>query len=176
MNVKIVDAFKRLEVANVDWLRAIENRKTGSHWGTFMPWQAIAGLPWEELQAGDRLDDLHLPECDYYYAKNCLHPNAVENIKLLSEFDNFDSIIISQGDHGIELVSPDIVPRSTQEAWLIIGRDRVFPDTRIVWTAYPGKYAVSVTKHPAWDGTRECLWAIAGTRVPIAVKGLNKIC
>ena len=129
----------------------------------------------------DRINGLHLPQCVYYrYVKKHdieipgtgLPPDATENIKLLSEFDDFSSIRIEEGAHGLELVSDEVQPRKTEEAWLIVGPQTgsEYPP-EIVWTAYPGRIAASVTKHKLWDGTLDCLRAIASTKIPIAVKG-----
>lgn len=130
---------------------------------------------------------MHLPQCVYYhYIKNKdieqeqgltgLHPDATENIKLLSEFDDFSSIRIEEGAHGLELVSEEVQPRKTEEAWLIIGpqRGKDYPP-EIVWTAYPGRIASTVIRHPLWDGTLDCLSAIAQTKIPVAVKGISLI-
>jgi hypothetical protein len=169
----IVMAFKRLETVNRDWLKAIENRRSGSHWGGFMPWQCLAGLPWQRLADSERIEGLHSPECDYYFAYDCLPFEAVEHIKLLSDFETFDWIIIAEADHGTELVAFNMEAVPTNEAWLILGPDKDYPDKKIVRTCYPGRFAISPTQHPAWDGTRECFQVIADSGFPVAVKGVN---
>lgn len=183
----IVEAFQLLEKVDPQWLQAIVNRPTGSQWGQVLrDWTDIANLPWEPLLLADRIDGLHLPQCVYYhYVKkhniekkfgfSTLHLDATENIKLLSEFDgDFSSIRIEEGAHGLELVSDQVQPRKTEEAWLIIGpqRGKEYPP-EIVWTAYPGRIASTVIRHPLWDGTLNCLGAIARSKIPIAVKGVK---
>lgn len=170
---EIYRAFKRLETVNRDWLKAIENRRSGSHWGGFMPWQGLAGLPWQRLADDERIEGLHSPECDYYFARDCLPFEAMEHIKLLSDFETFEQIIIAEADHGTELVAFNMEPVPTNEAWLILGPDKVFVVEKIVRTCYPGRFAISPTQHPAWDGTRECFQAIADSGFPVAVKGVN---
>lgn len=180
---QIIDAFLLLEKTDPEWLQAIVNRPTGSQWGqTLKDWTDIVNLPWQPLLITDQINGLHLPQCVYYhYVKKHdievpgtgLHPDATENIKLLSEFDSFDSIRIEKGAHGLELVSDEVRPRKTEEAWLIIGpqRGKDYPP-EIVWTAYPGQIASTVIRHPLWDGTLNCLGAIARTKIPVAVKGI----
>lgn len=174
---EIVKAFQRLEIADREWLKNIENRPTGSQWGRFMPWQEIAGLPWEKMPDSDRIEGLHNPRCDYYHAQEGLDPATVENIKLLAEFENLAAVYIDRGPHGIELLSREVKPRPTSEAWLIIGPPRGTESDsiqdKIVWTAYPGKFAATVTMHPLWNGDHHCLEAIARSNWPIAVKGLK---
>ena len=185
---QIIEAFQLLEQTDPEWLNAIVNRPTGSQWGqTLNDWTDIANLPWQRLLITDRINGLHLPQCVYYhYLKNHdieqeqgltgLHPDATENIKLLSEFDDFSSIRIEEGAHGLELVSDEVQPRKTEEAWLIIGpqRGKDYPP-EIVWTAYPGRIASTVIRHPLWDGTLDCLGEISRTKIPVAVKGINSI-
>lgn len=177
---QIVDAFLLLEKTNPEWLEAIVNRPTGSQWGRpLKDWTEIAKLPWQRLEVTDRITGLHLPQCIYYhYVKQPddpigLHPDATENIKLLSEFDSFNSIRIEKGAHGLELVSDEVQPRKTEEAWLIIGpqRGNDYPP-EIVWTAYPGRFAICAPQHKLWDGTLNCLGTIARTNIPVAVKGI----
>lgn len=177
---QIVKAFELLEKTDPEWLQAIVNRPTGSQWGhSLIDWTEIAELPWKRLELTDRINGLHLPQCIYYhYIKQSsdtigLHPDATENIKLLSEFDDFSSIRIEEGAHGLELVSEEVQPRKTEEAWLIIGpqRGNDYPP-EIVWTAYPGRFASTVVRHPLWDGTLDRLRAIARTQIPVAVKGM----
>lgn len=175
---QIKAAFTRLSIQNPDWLRAIENRRTGSHWGGFVAWPRLAAWPWQKLEDSDRVEFMHDPECDYYHVSRGIPVGAQDNIKLLTDFDaadGFDSIVIVEGDHGVELVSLDVKPQPATIAWLIIGpeRDSIDPRIRTVWTAYPGRFAVSVKKHPAWNGTRESLHEVAKSRWPIAVKGVN---
>ena len=178
---QIVEAFQLLENTNPEWLEAILNRPTGSQWGQRLNhWTEIARLPWERLPVTDRITGLHLPQCIYCHHVRlpsdpiALHPNATENIKLLSEFDSFNSIKIQKVAHGLELVSDEVQPHKTEEAWLIIGpqKDNDYPP-EIVWTAYPGRIAGTVTGHPLWDGTLNCLGVIARTNIPIAVKGID---
>jgi hypothetical protein len=185
---QIVEAFQLLEETNPKWLEAIINRPTGSQWGRRLnDWTDIANFPWQPLLITDRINGLHLPQCVYYhYFRNKdveqeqeltgLHPDATENIKLLSEFDDFSSIRIEEGAHGLELVSDEVQPRKTEEAWLVIGpqRGKDYP-SEIVWTAYPGRIASTVIRHPLWDGTLDCLSAIAHTKIPVAVKGITSI-
>lgn len=177
----IVSAFQLLEELNPKWLDAIVNRPSGSQWGRVLRgWSEIANLRWERLSMTDRITGLHLPQCIYYhYQKQAededatgLHPDATENIKLLSEFTDFRSIRIEKGAHGLELASDEVQPRQTREAWLIIGprQGEQFPP-EVVWTAYPGQIAASVTKHKLWDGTLNCLGPISRDNIPIAVKG-----
>lgn len=177
---EIVRAFSLLEVTDRQWLRDIENRPTGSQWGRFMPWQEIAALNWFKLPDSQKIPILHYPECDYYHVNSGLDPQATENIKLLSEFTDFNSIVIAKGAHKTpELISAEVEPRSTGEAWLIVGPQRddngALTSKRIVYTAYPGKIAACVHKHPLWDGSYNCLGAIARSKVPIAVKGLKPV-
>jgi hypothetical protein len=183
---QIVEAFQLLEETDPKWLQAIVNRPTGSQWGqTLKDWTDIANLPWQPLLITDRINGLHLPQCVYYhYLKNHdieqqqgltgLHPDATENIKLLSEFDDFSSIRIEEGAHGLELVSEEVQSHKTEEAWLIIGpqRGKDYPP-EIVWTAYPGRFAICAPAHKLWDGTLNCLSAIVSTKIPVAVKGIN---
>lgn len=181
----IVGAFQLLEEINPEWLEAIVNRPSGSQWGrSLKSWTEIANLRWERVPISDRIDGLHRPECVYFhYVKRDdeedaigLHPNATENIMLLSEFGgDFSSIYIGHGPHGLELRCDKIKPQKTREAWLIIGprEGEQFPP-EIVWTAYPGRLAASVTTHPLWDNTPDCLEAISRSKIPIAVKGVKR--
>lgn len=180
----IVSAFQLLEEVNPQWLDAITNRPSGSQWGRVLKgWTEIANLRWERLSITERIDGLHLPQCIYFhYQKHAededaigLHPNATENIRLLSEFTDFSSIRIEKGAHGLELVSDEVQPRQTREAWLIIGprQGEQYPP-EIVWTAYPGRLAVSPVNHKLWDGTLNCLGPLSRENIPIAVKGKIK--
>jgi hypothetical protein len=181
----IVDAFRLLEETNPAWLRAIEDRPTGSQWGRFMRWQEIANLKWQRLPSSQRILGLHKPECLYYHYQKSdeegiaegLHPLASENIKLLSEFNSFQSIYIHDGAHGLELMSEEVTKRATSEAWLIIGPAKDVQGQQsfdfIVWTAYPGKIAICPNAHPDWDGTLDCLPKIAQSQIPVAIKGLK---
>lgn len=144
-------------------------------------WKEIAELPWERLEVADHITGLHLPQCIYYHHRKLagstidLDSNATENIKLLSEFESFSSIRIEKGVHGLELISDEVQPRKTEEAWLIIGppQGSKYPP-EIVWTAYPGRISATVIRHPLWDRTLNCLGSIARTNIPVAVKGVNR--
>jgi hypothetical protein len=175
----IHSAFSLLEVTDRQWLRDIENRPSGSQWGRFMPWQELAALDWRKLPEAEKIPNVHAPECDYYHVNTGLHEGALENIKLLSEFKDFDSIMIVQGAHGLELQSVKVQPRPTSEAWLVIGplKDAKGQQTskKIVRTAYPGRFAVSILTHPLWDGSYRCLGPISRSNVPVAVKGMKPI-
>ena len=182
---EIVSAFQALEDSDPDWLQAIINRPAGSQWGRILEsWSEIASLKWRRLALEERVDRLHLPQCIYYHHISTeddspptgLDLRATENMKLLSEFEgDFSSIQLVDGAHGLELVSELVEPTPTREAWLIIGpkRGELYPPS-VVWTAYPGRIAASVTKHKLWDGSLRCLQQIGQDCLPIAVKGLNR--
>ena len=152
-------------------------RRWCCRWERRATWEELAALPWQMLPSSERVEGVHRIECMYYRCTSGLDATATEHIKLLSEFDNFDDIYIHEGPHGVELLSHLVEETYTEEAWLILGPLSLASDSEsndlIVYTAYPGRMACTVTHHPLWDGTATCLPAIAKTNIPIAVKGVN---
>ena len=172
----IVDAFRLLKETDPEWLKGIENRPTGSQWGVFMPWERLALMDWVLLPDSQKVPVLHQPECLYFRCTSGIPETAYENIKLLSEFEDYKYITIEKGVHGVELTSIEVQPRWTKEAWLILGPYKqagVLTNKKLVYTAYPETPAASIIKHPLWDNTYNCLSAIARSKIPIAVKGLK---
>jgi hypothetical protein len=102
---------------------------------------------------------------------------ATQAFRLLSDFEDYSSIELRQGGHGVELVSHLVQPVSTKEAWLILGqaKDRdgqVVPNQKMVWAAYPGQMTASI-KHVGFDGSLSSLVQAARQGIKIAVKGVG---
>lgn len=160
------------------YLKAIEKRETGSHWGRVLPWQEMIALPWEKLPTSRYIQGIHLTDCQYYFLSKIdrLLPLARKNFRLLSSFDREElrSVQIQEGSHGIELVSPLVREDQPTIAWLILGQARyenkeIANDQVMVWSAFPGDLTASIKHVPEFDGTLESL---INCNLPIAVKGL----
>lgn len=169
----IFSAFELLEQMNREWLDGIVNKQNGSQWGERLKsWTEIATLPWRRLPSAELIEGMN-PQCDYYHCISGLFANATENIRLLSEFNgDFSSIQIKQGPYGVDLVSDEVQPRKTRQAWLILGprQNSTGCKPEIVWTAYPGQFAICASAHSLWDGTPGCLKSLNDSGIPVAVK------
>lgn len=169
----IFSAFDLLQQINPTWLDGIINKQNGSQWGERLKgWTEIATLPWKRLPSAELIEGMN-PQCSYYHCTSGLFANATENIRLLSEFGgDFSSIQIKQGTYGVDLVSDLVQPRRTRQAWLILGPRQGSAGCKpeIVWTAYPGQFAICASAHKLWDGTLDCLELLSTSGVPIAVK------
>lgn len=149
----------------------------GSQWshqgGNIIPWKTLAMLPWKKLHKY-QYDERHSSECLYYYYEG-EHPIGMQTVKLLSKFDDYSSIRLVDGAHGLELVSSEVSSTLTNKAWLILGPAQdsngiKYPGQYMVWTAFPGELTGSLKKAPFYDGTFDSLVAAAKNGYPIAVK------
>jgi hypothetical protein len=160
------------------YLEAIENRKTGSHWGRSVPWKELADLPWQKLDEDEYLDGVHLKNCQYYFLDESdtqRHlPFARQNFRLLSSFNesDLDSVELREGSHGAELVSKLVSEQIPNTAWLILGQaryeDKQEADALMVWSAFPGELTASIKHVAGFDGT---VGSLLRSNLPIAVKG-----
>ncbi len=101
---------------------------------------------------------------------------ATQSFKLLSNFQDYSSIKLREGAHGLELVSPLVNPFPTNEAWLILGQakkedKKVVPNQQMVWAAYRAALSASVKHIQGFDGSLESLIQSAYRRIVFAVRG-----
>ena len=130
-------------------------------------------MPWKRLHKYEYQPYLHKNNCLYFYMDS--YEIGIQAFKLLSEFDDYSSIEMVEGKHGMELVSADLESIATNKAWLILGTAQdsnavEYPDNLMIWTAYPGELTASIKNVPDFDGTFNCLIQAAKHGFPIAVK------
>jgi hypothetical protein len=173
-----VSAFKWCADFNPNHLLTIEQRSNGSQWQykgkNKYPWLQLTKLPWKRLYRYEYNPLIHKEDCHYFYV-NCNTILGMQGFKLLSEFEEYSSIQMMDGNHGIELVSNQVVATSTNKAWLIIGTAQdssgtKHPNKLMPWTAYPGELTASVKNIPGFNGTLDCAIEAAANGYPIAVK------
>jgi hypothetical protein len=180
MESEIWQAFIWTEQNRLSYLKAIENRNTGSHWGRMIPWKELVFFPWIQLHKEKYIPGVHLPDCLYYFLdehKTAKYlPAAKQNFRLLSSFNNQDleAVQITEGAHGIQLISPLVTEQKPKIAWLILGQasyenKQKVNEVMMVWSAYPGEITSSIKHIKEFDGTIESLLK---SRLPIAVKGI----
>jgi hypothetical protein len=177
-NPIIFDAFSWTAIHRPDYLKAIESRPTGSQWvGGVIPWQQLAAWDWQQLPLQEYRPGLHSEDCLYFSYRGFQLNGSTQAFKLLSEFQDYSSVQLVQGAHGVELVSHLVSRQYTCDAWLILGQAKtqdgqVVRDRLMVFAAYPGALTASIKRVPGFDGTLESLIQAANQGYAIAVKGL----
>lgn len=161
-----------------DLKSAIVRRPFGSQWIKGVTGSGIVQLPWRKLPLDEYQENLHFSDCEYFH---CASDRILgyEKMRLLSEVDDLEAVKLEEGIHGVELRHPNIDSICTKEAWLIIGnavtlKGEWIPSCtgKVVWTAYPGRMAISIKRIPEFDGTLQSLIAVRD-KYPIAVKGVG---
>jgi hypothetical protein len=182
----IKPAFEWALENNPEYLDGIINRKSGSQWAGKFNWEGILNLNWQ--LAYKELSIIHHPNCTYLSLdiSKYRHPAflaGTQKIRLLSDFNRKElkSVKLTDGSHGLELVSDFVEPEKAKIVWLILGdaykNGQKVEGHFMPWACFPGELTASikhVPKHFEWDGSVLDLWAIAKEEgLPIAVKGIN---
>lgn len=174
----IISAFKWCADFNPSHLETIEQRTSGSQWEyddkNKYPWQQLTKLSWKRLYKYEYNPLIHKGDCQYFHV-NSDKVLGMQKFQLLSEFEDYSSIQMVDGNHGIELVTNQVVEVPTHEAWLILGtaqdsNETKHPNKLMPWTAYPGELTASIKNIPGFNGTLDCAIAAAANGYPIAVK------
>ena len=139
----------------------IGERKSGSKWGEQLTEKKLMSLPWKEYK-GPKMPGVMLPFCRYFKLDDASKhfSGAKQRVETLEDAEKkgYD-VKVKTGEHGKELVSPDVKESPILEAWLVVGPaedtdGKTISGKEMIWTLFPG---ILTGSDPKWDGKLESI-------------------